>query len=196
MNQSAAPKLLLLASLLLATPSRAATVSGAVTIDGRGVADAVVYLEAATEGPAPTPSRVVMDQKNLAFVPMVLPVVRGAVVDFTNSDDVEHNVFSPSEPTGKFDLGTYRRGEARSIVFDKPGEALVLCNIHMEMAAHILVLRDPSFAVTDKQGRYQIAKVAPGSYIVRVWRGEWLPYRQNVDVTDQDSFSLAVELRR
>jgi hypothetical protein len=46
------------------------------------------------------------------------------------------------------------------------------------------------------QGRYQIAKVAPGSYTVRVWRGEWLPYRQNVDVTDQDSFSLAVELRR
>ena len=140
----------------------AETVAGVVRHRDAAARDAVVYLER-VDGPAPRPApgHVVMDQKNLAFAPHVLPVVAGTTVDFTNSDDIQHNVFSPSKSAGAFDLGSYSRGEMRSVTMSEPGDVLVLCNIHMEMEAHILVVRDPFFALTDADGRYRIADVPP-----------------------------------
>jgi plastocyanin len=183
---------LVAALCLLAARAEAATVTGAVTVGGRVPSGAVVYLEAQVQPPPTTPAHMVMDQKDLAFVPGILPVVVGTVVDFRNSDDVEHNVFSPSDPVKRFDLGTYRRGESRSVVFDQVGEVLVLCNIHMEMAASILVLRDPFFARAGADGRYRIDGVPAGAYTLRVWRDGWLGHTQTVDVTETQSVTVDV----
>lgn len=179
--------------LLVAGISRAASVAGTVRVNDRAARDAVVYLERA-DGPAPRPEprHVVMDQKNLAFVPRVLVVVEGTTVDFTNSDDIQHNVFSPSRAAGAFDLGSYSRGEARSVTMGQAGDVLVLCNIHMEMEAHIVVVRDPFFALTDAEGRYQIADVPPGRYTVKVWRSHWLPSERSLEVTDAAAITLDV----
>lgn len=169
--------------LLSAGSASAGTVSGVVSVGGKPAAGAIVYLESQTEAfAAKTPPRVVMDQKDLAFVPGTLPVVRGTVVDFRNSDDVEHNVFSPSEEVTHFDLGTYRRGESRSVQFDRIGEIQVLCNIHMEMAARILVVRDPYFARAGADGVFRIEAVPPGGYTLRIWRERWMPSTRTVEV--------------
>jgi hypothetical protein len=106
------------------------------------------------------------------------------VVEFTNSDDVQHNVFTPSRVGGKFNLGTHNRGEARSVTVAESGEAVVLCNIHMEMEAHIVVLDGPSFALTDEAGAFRIADVPAGRATLRVWRRGWLEYARDVDVGD------------
>jgi plastocyanin len=172
--------------------SEAGTVGGTVTIDGDAVAGAIVYLEGARETPPPPSRRVEVDQRNLAFVPGVLPVVRGTTVAFTNSDDVQHNVFTPSEVAGRFDLGSYARGEAREVTFDRPGEALILCNIHMEMQATIVVLRDPYFATTEAGGRYTIADVPPGSYTLKVWHQRWLSLARAVEVPGDGALTLDV----
>ena len=152
-------------------------------VDGKPAALAVVYLEGAGATPPLAPgSRVVMDQKDLAFLPPVLPVVRGTVVEFTNSDDVQHNVFSPSELSGKFNLGTSGPGARHTVTLDQPGDVLVLCNIHMEMEAHILVLDGPYFATVTEAGRYQIPNVPPGTYTLKLWQSRWLPLAEKVDV--------------
>jgi plastocyanin len=159
-----------------------ATVEGAVAVGGRQAFRAVVYLEATGTAPSSVPApHVIMDQKNLAFVPDVLPVMRGTVVEFTNSDDVQHNVFSPSAIAGKFNLGTYGPGATRMITLDKPGDARILCNIHMEMEAHILVLDFPYFTVA-QDGRYRIAEVPAGTYTLKVWKGRWLPFARSVEL--------------
>jgi hypothetical protein len=119
-------------------------------------------------------------------------VVKGTTIEFTNSDDIQHNVFSPSRAAGAFDLGTYSRGETRTVVMREEGDVLVLCNIHMEMEAHIVVVRDPFFAVTDAQGLYAIADVPPGRYVVRVWRRSWLPETQTLEVRDAAPVQLDV----
>jgi len=171
----------------------AATVSGRVMLGGT-VAGAVVYLEGEQEAPPPaTPPHAVMDQRNLLFQPAVLPIVRGTVVQFRNSDDVPHNVFSPSRNMGAFDLGRYSRGEARTVTFTEPGEVLVLCNIHMEMEATILVLRDPYFSTADENGGYRVRDVPAGRYRVKVWRRRWLPETRVVDVPEAEAFTLDVQ---
>jgi hypothetical protein len=131
-----------------------------------------------------------MDQKNLTFVPAVLPVVRGTTIEFINSDDVQHNVFSPSDLAGKFDLGTYGPGATRTVTLDQAGEVLVLCNIHMEMEAKVLVLDTPYFATATREGRYRIGDVPPGAYAVRVWRGTWLATRRTIDVPASGAMSV------
>lgn len=87
-----------------------------------------------------------MDQKGLTFVPHVLPILVGTTVDFKNSDDVLHNVFTPSKAGDRFDLGTWGKGQMKSFTFKKPGEVVILCNVHPEMEAYIVVVETPYFA--------------------------------------------------
>ena len=131
---------------------------------------AVVYLETAPAAAleARDPGRARMDQRNETFLPHVLAVDAGTLVDFPNNDSTYHNVFSLSK-TRKFDLGRYARGKSRSVRFDRPGIVRVFCEIHSHMNAFILVFAHPFFATTDADGRYRINNVPPGAYNVVAW---------------------------
>lgn len=147
----------------------------------RGVS--VVYLETAPRGAfeSPRPGHAVLDQRNETFVPHVLAVTVGSVVDFPNDDRTYHNVFSLSK-TKRFDLGRYPRGESRSVRFDQPGVVRVFCEIHSHMNAFILVFAHRYFATTDREGRYRIGGIPPGTYTVVVWNEGEVRVRREVSV--------------
>src|SRR6266699_3861991 len=116
---------------------------------------AVVYLDGAFPRPASVPTKEVA-QKDLTFVPALLPIRVGTRVEFPNLDDTYHNIFSYS-PAKRFDLGRYR-AEERPIpaeVFDKPGLVTLRCDIHDHMRGLILVLNTPYFVVTNSDGGYR-----------------------------------------
>ena len=117
----------------------------------------------------PPAEHAVVNQKNLVFNPHVLPVLVGITVDFKNSDTVQHNIFSSRKSTTVFNLGTYAPGLSRSVTFDKPGVVSLLCNVHSEMSAYIVVLETPYFAVTDRSGNFTIPGVPPGAYQLSFW---------------------------
>lgn len=108
-----------------------------------------------------------MDQKNRMFVPHVLPVQTGTAVEFPNSDDVRHQVYSFSEAK-KFQLPLYTGTPANPIVFDRPGVVSLGCNIHDRMSAYIVVVDTPHFAATGREGRATLS-LSPGRYAVHVW---------------------------
>ena len=128
----------------------------------------VVYMEDAPKAPAVVPGHVVLDQRDERFVPHVLAVTTGTVVDFPNSDRIFHNVFSLSK-TRPFDLGRYAAGRSKAVTFDRPGIVRVFCDIHSHMNAFILVFNHPFFALTDMDGRYRIDNVPPGTYNLVAW---------------------------
>jgi hypothetical protein len=109
-----------------------------------------------------------------------------------NSDDVQHNVFSPSAIAGKFNLGTYEPGATRTVTLDQPGDVRVLCNIHMEMEAHILVLDNPYFSTVGEDGRYQIPDVPAGTYTLKVWDKKWLSFRRTVELPASGALTVNV----
>src|SRR5438105_1742370 len=82
---------------------------------------AVVYLDGNFPRPASLPTKE-LAQKDLTFIPALLPIEVGTKVQFPNLDDQYHNIFSYS-PAKRFDLGRYRPEERPipSVIFDKPG---------------------------------------------------------------------------
>lgn len=159
---------------------------GEVKLKGKRVAgDAVVYLEGLADGKkfSPPATPLIMDQKDLVFVPHVLPVLMGTTVEFPNNDDLRHNVYSPS-PAKRLNLGTYPPGATKKVTFDKPGIVKLLCNVHDEMLAFILVLENPYYALTDSSGRFTIPSVPPGRYPVKVWHEKFTAPAKTVEVVE------------
>ena len=115
-------------------------------------------------------TRPMMDQRAIMFTPRVLPILVGTIVDFPNSDNLFHNVFSYSQ-TKDFDLGRYPTGESRSVLFERAGVVRVYCDIHAHMNATILVLDNPYFATPDDEGHYSIKNIPEGLYTLKLWFG-------------------------
>ena len=130
---------------------------------------AVVYLDGSFPKPKSPPTKQIA-QKNLAFLPSLLPVQVGTRVEFPNLDDTYHNIFSYS-PAKRFDLGRYRPEERPipSVIFDKPGLVTLRCDIHEHMRGLILVLNTPYFVMTDTAGRFRLDKLPPGHYTLKAW---------------------------
>ena len=130
---------------------------------------AVVYLDGSFPQPASLPMKQVT-QKDLTFVPSLLPVRVGTKVEFPNLDDTYHNIFSYS-PAKRFDLGRYRPDE-RPIpteVFDKPGLVILRCDIHEHMRGLVLVLNTPHFVMTDTNGHFRLEGLPAGHYTLKAW---------------------------
>ncbi|MBI2352262.1 MAG: hypothetical protein HYV00_12455 [Deltaproteobacteria bacterium] len=150
-----------------AEPVKVGVVKGSITIGGRPTPDAVVSVEGLPEKYLKSQisnlksKKGLMDQRELKFVPRVLTVQVGAVVEFPNNDKTFHNVFSTSEAK-KFDLGLYAPGKSRSVTFDKAGVVKILCNVHPSMEAYVVVKGHSYFVVTDSRGNYSLStKVLP-----------------------------------
>lgn len=157
--------------IALAAPLAAGEIHGKVACKGvKDSADAVVYVAAVTGKTFPAPAEhAKIDQRNLVFHPHVLAVQAGTTVDFLNSDVVLHNVFSPDACADKFNLGTWPKGQSRSYAFKKECIASLLCKVHPEMEAFVVVAPTPYFATTKADGSYTIANVPDGSYTLKVW---------------------------
>jgi plastocyanin len=168
--------ILIAVSSAVAAEQSAGIIKGSVTVGGRPTGDAVVSLEGvprqANAPASPALAKTVVDQKELQFIPRVIAVMVGKTVDFPNSDKTFHNVYSNSEAK-KFDLGLYASGQSRSVNFDKPGVVKILCNVHPNMEAYVVVKEHPFFSVSDARGNYSIGTAPLGKYRVEVWHPQY-----------------------
>ena len=153
---------------------------------------AVVYVEGNLTRPVSLPTKEV-EQKDLTFVPALLPIEVRTKVQFPNLDDQYHNIFSYS-PAKRFDLGRYRPEERPipSVVFDQPGLVTLRCDIHEHMRGLILVLNTPYFVMTDTAGRFRLNKLPTGRYTLKAWINSRTTREKAVDL--KEGQTLHVEL--
>ena len=174
--------------LLAAGSNLAGDIKGKVSVQGlKSASNIAVYVDIIPDRKFDAPSQhVVVDQKKMEFVPSVVVVLQGTTVDFTNSDPVGHNVYWPSISGNKkltHNLGTWPKGEKKSFQFSDLGVAPLLCNVHPEMSGYVVVVATPYFAVTDKDGNYEIKNVPVGKYTLKTWSEDGKPTTQSVDVS-------------
>jgi plastocyanin len=154
---------------MLSVPAFGGELSGTAYASGKPAQNAVIWLEVANPPPFAQTTKVTVDQRQISFSPTVLVVRVGTAVEFPNNDKVFHNVFSFRDGK-KFDLGMYPIGTSKRIVFDRPGLARLFCNIHPNMAAYVMAVDTPYYAISDDQGVFTMAGVPAGTYTYHAWR--------------------------
>ena len=150
---------------------------------------AVVYLE---DAPKDKDVNGTMDNRQMAFIPHVLVVTAGAKITFSNSDPFPHNVFSPDHE--KWDMGMIPAHSTRVRKFADPGVYTVLCNVHPNMKAYIVVVPSNYFAKADKSGETVIRDVPAGKHKLVVWAPGVKTEQQ--EVTIEGDKTVTVELHR
>jgi len=113
-------------------------------------------------------------QKKKEFIPHLLVIPAGSLVDFPNQDPFFHNVFSLFDGR-RFDLGLYEAGATRGVRFDRAGVSFVFCNIHPQMSAIVITLKTPFSGITDRAGNITLQEIPPGRYSLEVWAERSLP---------------------
>lgn len=175
--------------------------------------DVVFFLESVKKERYPVPSQHrVMDQRGLVFVPHVMAVQKGTTLDFLNNDNVEHNIFciddcckileeKPGKKPKFMDLGSWGQGKARSYTFNIPGEAVLLCKLHPEMAAYIMIVDTPYFTVAHidektQTAEYIIKNIPPGEYILKAWNKKCVSLAQKVTIKEKETAEVNIEIAR
>jgi plastocyanin len=164
-------RLAVLASLLaLWGQGQAASLEVTVTTPaGAPVEDAAIVVTPVSGGVPKRLSTLSITQKDREFIPYLTIVQTGTAVQFPNKDPFKHHVFSFS-PAKTFQIKLYAGQPSQPVIFDKPGEVAIGCNIHDWMEAYVLVVDSPYFAKTTGQGRAVIAGLPAGRYHLRLWQ--------------------------
>jgi plastocyanin len=161
------------------------SMSGIVSVSRSGqkkeANDVVVYVTGYEE--SAISGALKLEQKDRKFAPTVSVVTRGQQVEFINRDKIKHNVFSMSKAR-QFDIGEMDQDQVGTVEFQKTGIVDLYCNIHPNMNGSLLVVPNRAFAITNKNGEYQIDKIPVGEYNVFAWHALGNPVKQLIKITE------------
>jgi len=171
-------------------------ISGSVKARGvKNPIDVIVYIEK-VEGrfqPAKTP--VPIDQIKRVYVPHVLAVLAGTEIEFRNSDNDLHNIHARQKGRKIFNFGIPFQAKVRKTL-KQEGVVTLLCDVHPEMSAFIVVTQNPFFAKPDDKGNYAIENIPPGTYTLSAWHESLKPESREVKVSEGSKARVDFELRR
>lgn len=153
---------------------------------GNTLANVVVYVKTGAEDYSfPTPGEsVTLDQKDCMYVPHVVALMVGQQFKVVNSDQTTHNIHPT--PTDNREWNKSQPPSAPPIeeTFARPEVAIpVKCNVHPWMKGYIAVMSNPYYAVTDKDGKFDLKNLPPGTYTVEAWQEKYGTQDQTVTIT-------------
>jgi len=153
-----------------------------------------VYIKQGLEGKtfAIPAEAVTIDQSGCAFRPRVLGIQTGQTLNVTNSDPVTHNIHPLAQVNRAWNQSQEPDSEPLKRRF-KEREVMirVKCNIHSWMRAWIGAVEHPYFAVTGKDGKFELKNVPPGDYTIEVWHEQYGTQEQKVTVKPSAREELA-----
>ena len=170
-------------------------ISGSVHTRGvKNPTDVIVYVEK-VEGQFQSPKATVpIDQIKRTYVPHVLAVLAGSEVEFRNSDNDLHNIHARQGGRKIFNFGIPFQQKVRKVL-KQEGIVTLLCDVHPEMSAFIVVTQNPFFAKVDDKGNYSIENVPPGTYTLKTWHEKLEPQSKEVKVSEGNKARIDFELR-
>lgn len=126
---------------------------------------------------------VVIDQVDCIFVPRVVGVRAGQLVQIKNSDPLLHNLNTQTTTTNSFNVGQPMQGMVYEVrLAEEDGMLRIRCDLHRWMTEYIGVVPHPYFAVTDLSGTFTIPGVPAGEHEIEVWHEEYGLLTQTVTV--------------
>jgi len=129
-----------------------------------------------------------IDQKECRYHPHVFGMRVGQPLEIMNSDPTLHNIHALPKGNSEFNTGQPIQGMKTTHTFDKP-EIMVpfKCDVHGWMNAYVGVLPHPYFAVTDKDGKFELKTLPPGTYTLEAWHEKLGTQTANVTLGPKES---------
>lgn len=155
-----------------------------VTNPNGGLANVVVYVADGLGGQTfqPPAQPVVLEQKGCVYVPHVVALQANQKLDVVNSDVTTHNIH-PSPANNREWNMSQPHGVPIEQTFARQEVAIpVKCNVHPWMKGYIAVLKHPYFAVTDKDGHFEVKGLPPGTYAIDAWQEKFGTQTKKVTV--------------
>jgi len=165
----------------------------------KGLRDVVAILENVPAQPKVQKAKAVLvDQRDMMFLPRVVAVQNGQAVRFENNDLCNHSVMALS----KLDANQFNRFANASSPFQHVFEpqkhpVQIACSLHGWMRAWVYVVPHPWFAVSDTKGEFTIEGVPPGKYTL------WLRHqdsghqdRRTVEVRAKETTKAEIEWKK
>lgn len=145
----------------------------------KGIANIVVYMYRKSSEAAPpihesyakmAKDKVAFDNKACRFTPRIAAMMNSQTLVIGNKDSVGHN--TKVDALANAQLNPLVPAMSEMEVQMPEVERLpvsVSCSIHPWMRGFLLVKDDPYFAVTDKNGKFEIKNVPAGEYTYQFW---------------------------
>ena len=141
--------------------------------------------------PAPSVS-VTLDQKGCMFIPHVLGVQVGQVLEIKNSDATMHSVHAAPVVGSAFNTAMPMLNQVIKKKFDAREVAVrVKCDVHPWTSAYVAVVEHPFFAISGIDGSYAIENLPAGTYTIEAWQ-ETLGDQVSLPVKVSDSGTTPV----
>ena len=127
---------------------------------------------------------VVLDQKGCIYTPHVLATVAGQPLEIKNSDNTLHNVNCKAKKNDGFNQGMAPGTKLTKTFENYERDIRLKCDVHPWMGARLHVLDHPFFAVSDKDGKFEIKNLPAGKYKLRFWyeSSSYKPTESTMDV--------------
>jgi plastocyanin len=111
----------------------------------------------------------VVEQKGCMYQPHVLAVRANQPLELVNDDSTAHNIHPVPANTREWTKAE-PPGSKMEEAFAREEVAIpVKCNVHPWMRGYIAVFKHPYFAVTGKDGAFDLSNLPPGTYTIKAW---------------------------
>ena len=163
--------------------------------DGKSLANVFVYVKDGLGNYVyDTPTEPVrIDQQACRYHPHVFGIRVGQPLEILNSDDTLHNIHAmPKAGNAEFNTGQPIQGMKTTHTFDKQ-EIMVpfKCDVHGWMNAYVGVVDHPYFAVSDKDGKFELKTLPPGTYTIVAWHEKMGTQERKVTLGEKDTKEIA-----
>lgn len=173
-----------------ACASKGPNVSETVVVDNGKLANVFVYVKDGLGNrtfPAPSEA-VTLDQDGCRYHPHVLGVVAGQTVRILNSDNTTHNIHPTPKDNREWNESQAPKGAPLEKSFARQEVLIpVKCNQHPWMKMYIGVVKNPFFAVTAKDGKFELKGLPPGTYKVGAIHEKFGEQEMDVTVGPKES---------
>jgi plastocyanin len=158
--------------------------------DGKALANVFVYVKDGLGNyvyDTPT-APVQINQKECRYHPHVFGMRVGQPLEILNSDPTLHNIHAMPKDNTEFNTGQPIQGMKTTHTFNKP-EIMVpfKCDVHGWMNAYVGVLDHPYFAVTDKDGKFDLPTLPAGTYTIEAWHEKLGAQEQKVTIAEKET---------
>jgi len=146
-------------------------VRGKVEINGQPLGShAVIFLETKDKLriPGQKTQKLLIDQRNLQFMPRHSVVTVGSTITFVNRDNEVHNIYSKSL-NNQFNLGAMAAGTSKFITVEDAGPIVLRCNMHKDMIGTLFVVPNGYYTQPGENGEYVFENVKSKEYFLQVW---------------------------